>query len=226
MRRHAAIALTGIVIFVVASATALISHVLVDRLGDTLLATDTYDHLAHGSRFVVFAGGASIVVFLLSRLWSAIFADARKTSMAMRETIARAARLSAHPLAIVATIALALVAVILMEDFDELGVGGSDLSLQAALGGSLWLGIGVTAIVAALTSALVAFGLRGFARTYGRLVAAARDVLLAMRCVCGALRTLDVRERPRLSFMTLRNIVRSAAKRGPPPFLHPTSPRT
>jgi hypothetical protein len=225
VRRHAAIALTGILILIVASATALISHVLVDRLGDTLLATDTYDHLAHRSRFVVFAGGASIVVFLLSRLWSAVFADARHTSMAMRETIARAARLIAHPLAIVATIVFALVAVILMEDFDVLRVGGSDMSLQAALGGSLWLGIGVTAIVAALTSALVALGLRGFARTYRLLVAAARDVLLAMRGLRGALRTLDVRERARLSCMTLRNIVRRAAKRGPPPLLRPTSPR-
>ena len=88
MRRHAAIALTGIVILIAASASALVAHVLIDRLGDTLLTTDTYDHVSHCSRFVVFATGASIIVFLLARLWSAIFADARRSSTSMRETIA------------------------------------------------------------------------------------------------------------------------------------------
>ncbi len=226
MRRHAAIALTGIVILVAASATALISHILIDQLGDRLLTTDTYDYVEHRSRFVVFAVAASTVAFMLSRLWNAVFADARRSPTCMRDTIARAARLCAHPLARVATIVFAIVAVVAMEDFDVLRIGGADLSVQAALGGSLWLGLGVTALVAALIMTFATLGMRGVARSYRLLVAVVRDVLLAILPVSGNLRSLDRRERAPFSFTTLRNIVRRAAKRGPPPFLRPISPHT
>ena len=219
MRRHAAIALTGIVILVAASASALVAHVLVDRLGDTLLTTDTYDHVSHRSRFAVFATGASIIVFLLARLWSAIFTDAHRSSTSMRETIARAARRCSHPFALLATIVLAVVAVVAMEDFDVLRAGGADVSLQAALGGSLWLGLCVTAFVAAVVITIVALGLRGVSQTYRLLVAVIRDVLLAIRAMCGDLRPLGVCERPRFALSTLRNLVHRAAKRGPPSFL-------
>jgi outer membrane receptor protein involved in Fe transport len=224
VRRQPAFALVGIVIVVVASAAALISHVLVDVFGDALLANDTYDHVAHQSRFVVFAMSATVVAGLLAASWRAAFADARHSTLAMREMPLRTARLCVHPLVTCAIVACALAALVAMEDFDVARIGGSDLSLQAALGGSFWLGIGVTTVVAALAASLAAAAIAAFARTYRTLVAVARDVLLAIRSVRQIEGALLERGRPRPRFIRLRTIVRRAAKRGPPPFLRSTSP--
>lgn len=172
--------LVGISIVVAAIATAAISHVLIDALGDVLLAHDAYDDIDHRSRAVVLAGGASVVASVLLRLWFEAFAEVRRPHGAMREILGDAAKRARSTTTGFATVALALLALVGMETFDIARAGGSDFGPQAALGGSVGLGVGVTLAIGALVAALVPRALSWFGLAFALFVVVAREATIAL----------------------------------------------
>ncbi len=216
VRVFRAIALAVVCILIAASLTAVISHVLIDALGDVLLAHDSYDRLGHASRSIVV--GASLAGFagLIGLLVAAIGADAFGTRQGTRTTIVRAARFASPVTTAMATIVLATVAVALMEVVDVARAGSTLHDVAAAFGGSLALGFGVIAVVGSVVGGAVSALLRRSALAYETLVGSVRRLILAIIAIFAARSPLASRE-ARPHGARSRTIVRRAAKRGPPP---------
>jgi len=216
VRVSRAIALALVCILIAASLTAVISHVLIDALGDMLLAHDTYDRLGHASRSMVLGTSLAGVAGLIGLSLAAIAADAFGTRRATRTTIVRAARYASPAASAIATIALATVAVALMEVADVAHTGGTIRDVAAAFGGSLALGFGVIGVVGSIVGSAVSVLLRRSARAYETLTRAVRRLILAIVAIFTARSPLATRN-ARPHGTRGRTIVRRAAKRGPPP---------
>lgn len=206
--------LVGITVVLTACVTALVAHVFIDVLGDFVLAHDAYDRVEHGSRLVVLAGSVGIMTLALLWLWCAAVADARTPRSGVRDLLLSAARWTATPLAIIATIGLAIVMIGGMEFVDVLRGGGAATDLADVFGGSLWLGLGVSVALGILFSVLGARVLRSVARAYDFFVIVVRSTFRATSDRSQPAAAARVRSAiPRVSSVV---VVRRAAKRGPP----------
>jgi hypothetical protein len=137
-----------------ALSAALLTHFVVDVLGDFVLAHDTYDDLAHGSR----QGGALALgiclVLTLAFAARAALVEARGNEGVLLALLRRAMpRCPWRHWAAVTFFSLILVAV--MEACDAAAAGSPCDDLTELLGGSLLLASIVAAIVGALISILL-----------------------------------------------------------------------
>lgn len=206
--------LLGITVVLTACVTALVAHVLIDMLGDFALVHDAYDRIEHGSRLVIFAGSVGLVTLALFWLWCSAVADARTPRSGVRDLLISAGRCTATPVAIIATIGLAVVMIGGMECVDVFRGGEAATDLADAFGGSLLLGLSVSVALGTLFSVLGARILQYVARTYDCLVVAVRSTFRATSDRSQPVAADRVRSRiPRVSSLV---VVRRAAKRGPP----------
>jgi hypothetical protein len=181
-----------------AAAGAAIAHYAIDVAGDYLLASDSYDHLRHGSRELL-TGIALVAAAVLAARGLRVCCDiaARNRTRLLRPSLL--------PLETIGMLAGAVAA-----SLDGVPVR----HLSDAFGGSIALGIGITL----LCTTLVALFVYGFARwliSHRDSVAAVIETLL---------RRSDERETPQTYDLIVRRVTfrRRAphalrlAKRGPP----------
>lgn len=157
-----------------AAAAAVLAHVAIDVIGDYALTADSYDNLRHGSREL-----ASSVAFVL-----AVTLAVRGLRICCEIAAANRARilLPAHRLRdqigfVLAAVAGAVVLVPAMEWLDGRVDGAPVLSLSAAFGGSLWLGLGTTVLCAAVV-ALAAYGIARWLISHRDSIATIIETLL------------------------------------------------
>lgn len=196
--------------------TALVSHVLIDALGDVLLTNDTYDHVSHHSRLVVFAIGGLVGCGFLLHLWLAAFHDARGSQSKVREILAHAAAARMRVSIIVATIVASILLLVAMESLDAYLAYASSIDLITALGGSVWLSLSTTCIVGGISGSIVCMVLARIATAYTTLVIVAGEAILA---ILGAQNIASVifEVRYELFVPTLLSLMaRRGGKRAPP----------
>jgi hypothetical protein len=177
MRRYRVV----IVLVSVALFAALVSHVVIDILGDYLLAHDTYDDVGHSSRAVV-----GLVTFGLSLLGigfclRAALREARGSEnafcLALRGAIPRNATIFTLGSIIAAAFFLAC-----MEGCDAIAAGKAVDDLGDLFGGSVPFGGTIVAVVAICASTVARRFLLRLART--RIIAAV-VVAFLRRCSSG-----------------------------------------
>jgi hypothetical protein len=160
-----------------ASGAALFSHVGIDLAGDVVLAHDTYDGLDHGSRSEVVAVALSLTLGALLRfVWLALqeARTGRAVSLLRFEDI-----FGRGPWRFVAAVvALTLPALMTMELFDVVADGRRIDDVTDLLGGSAFLGLGLTIPIAALAAlavrciAQLIMNVRpGLVAVFGRIIA-------------------------------------------------------
>ena len=135
------------VVALAALVAAAIAHVAIDAAGDFVLAHDSYDHIAHHSRFIalLFAGVAAASTLLV--LVAAALRDARTDGAALARLVSSCAHRSRW--LFIGGVALAsLAALVGMESIDGWLDVGRLPTFADALGGSLVLGLGVVALSA------------------------------------------------------------------------------
>ena len=194
---------------------ALCAHVAIDVAGDYVLAHDTYDAPAHGSRWLASIGLAALACAGLWALVRATLAETRGSRGALRAALGSA--LPIGPLAFVLGVTAAALPLLLgmaWLDASFAGIGVDDVG--DLLGGSIPLGAGLTiafAVAAALgTRKLIAF-LSRFHRSIVRVVEAfvrlARLVVRASRILVAS----NTQDRPRVPAALVRC---TRANRAPP----------
>ncbi|MFY9781719.1 MAG: hypothetical protein WAJ85_14560 [Candidatus Baltobacteraceae bacterium] len=162
-------ALSAAVLFFAASLTALLSHLAIDVLGNWFLADDAYDHVAHDSRALICTAVLGCALAALAFAARAALREARGSEGALRDVL-RAA-LPASPWRYLAPVAAAsLMLVTAMEALDASLAGRPPDDVADLLGGSLELGLGVVAAVAAVVTAAVWCCVRRLARLHRTLV--------------------------------------------------------
>ena len=138
------------VIVLTASIAAVVAHVAIDVAGDFLLPHDTYDRIAHHSRFAALLCAAALGIASVLTLLAAGFKDARRYRGAVRALVGSG--ITRSPWGLVVLVASAsLAALIAMESVDAFVQIGRLPNLAAALGGSIPLGL---TVVFSLSSAL------------------------------------------------------------------------
>jgi hypothetical protein len=142
---------------------ALLAHVAIDVAGDYLLAHDTYDDDAHGSRYVASIALLVSVLVALSAYARAVVAETRGMRGALRASLRSSMPASSFAFAaLVASLAMPLL--LGMAWLDSLVAGAPVDGVIDLFGGSLALGIGMVA----LASLATAVGLRVFVALVAR----------------------------------------------------------
>ncbi len=121
---------------------ALAAHVAIDVVGDYVLAHDTYDDPAHGSRWLASIALAASALGVLWALARAVLAETRGSRDALRRAVQAA--VPASPAAFALTVAAAALPLLLgMAWLDACcaGIGVDDVA--DLLGGSMPLGAGI-----------------------------------------------------------------------------------
>jgi hypothetical protein len=205
-------AVSAALILVAVCLSALATHVGIDVVGDFALPHDTYDDVAHGSRtWVLLAAAGLLCAGAFGVLWSALEGEVSERGAPPTFGIVR------RPISTgIAVFVLTVFAVIGMECLDASGSGKGASDLSGALGGSVWLGLGVT-FVCALVSTL------GTLR-FARFVARAQSLLVrAFVALAVQLRLRVLRVGPRFQralapprHYLLAIFLGRAHKRGPP----------
>lgn len=194
-----------------AAGGAALAHVTIDVVGDYALPADSYDHVAHGSRYLV-AGLALFVAVVLAarglrRCCEIAAANRTKLScaaMRLREMLAFGF------FAVLATCAL----VPGMECLDGRLAGEPVQQLGDAFGGSLLLGL-VTSVACAALVAAVVFAFARWLISHRDDIVSIIATLLRHRDDAGARATCR-RERPRPAFLRPAPAALRLSKRGPP----------
>jgi hypothetical protein len=198
-----------------ACGAALLAHVGIDLAGDFLLARDTYDGIDHRSRSEVFVIAVALGSGALIRaLWLAL--DEARTGR-LRSRPSFEAVFGDRPWRFaLAVVALTIPALAAMECVDILAEGGRVDDPTDLLGGSAWLGLGLTMPIAVLVALVV--------RSIAKLVMGSHRALVT---VISRLFALLARLAPRVEKSALepgvgvpfrgRSILsRRSGKRGPP----------
>jgi len=198
-----------------ASIAALAAHIAIDLLGDVVLAHDTYDHIAHASRAVISCTALAVVAGAALRLLLAAF-DAVRTAPRRRPPINL---VDPRSLGVFVLLVVAVSFVLLagMEMADLAIAGQSFDDCADLLGGSIWLGAGVTLPIALSAAYLVARIAR-----WASVVEVFAIALVSAWFVRRERRTPArcVGSRPTLrSFTRSPAVARSTPRRGPPSFL-------
>jgi hypothetical protein len=194
---------------------ALVAHVAIDVAGDYLLAHDTYDDHAHGSRYVASIAFGIAVFASLSMFVRAVISETRGVRGALRAALQSS--IPASPAAFAATVvSLALPLLLAMAWLDSIVAGVPPDDVGDLFGGSLALGIGTTIVVSLATAiavrALVALAVR-FHRSIVRAVCALVHATVPREAgdACAVARRTD--ERPRVTACFRRS---SGTDRAPP----------
>ena len=170
----------GLAAFVLtASAAALASHFAIDAAGDVLLRHDSYDRIAHHSRFAAVLCAAVFGAAGAITLAAAAYRDVRERSGAIRALVSAYAH---RPLTHVACVVVpAGVAVLLtMESFDAWLSSGHLPTFASALGGSIALGLGIASAVGVAFAAALQW-LLDLIHEAHEAIAAALERLLTLR---------------------------------------------
>jgi hypothetical protein len=198
-----------------ACGAALLAHVGIDLAGDFLLARDAYDGIDHRSRSEVFVIAVALgSAALIRTLWLALD-EARTGRARSRPTFAAVFGQRPWRFAL-AVVALTIPALAGMEFFDIVADGGRLDDPLDLLGGSAWLGLGLTLPAAVFVALMV--------RSIANLVMGSHRALVT---VISRLFALLARFGPRVQKSALepgagvpfrrRSILsRRCGKRGPP----------
>ncbi len=152
----------AIVPFCVALCAALAAHVAIDVVGDVLLPHDTYDDIAHGSRVFVASGAVAFALVAAFFGLRALLRDACGSEAAFCASLA--ATMPRRPLAFFAAVFAATPAILAgMEALDAVLAAQRIDDVGDLLGGSLALGLSVTALAALAAAALGWVALRRLA---------------------------------------------------------------
>lgn len=194
-----------------AAAGAAIAHYAIDVAGDYLLASDSYDHLRHGSRELL-TGIALVAAVVLAARGLRVCCDIAtknrtrllRPSLLPRETIGMLAGAVAASLSVVPA----------MEYLDGRLDGVPVQHLSDAFGGSMALGIGITLLCATLV-ALFVYAFARWLISHRDSVAAVIETLLLRSDEREKPQAYDLIER-RVTFRRLTPHALRLAKRGPP----------
>lgn len=194
-----------------AAAGAAIAHYAIDLAGDYLLASDSYDHLRHGSRELL-TGIALVAAVVLAARGLRVCCDIAATN---RTRLLRPSLLPRETMGMLAgAVAASLAVVPAMEYLDGRLDGIPVRHLSDAFGGSIALGVGLTLLCATLVAL--------FVYAFARWLISHRDSVAAV--IETLLRRSDERETPQVYDSIARRVTfrRPAphalrlAKRGPP----------
>jgi hypothetical protein len=199
---------------------ALAAHVAIDIAGDFLLAHDTYDDVAHGSRWLASIALAVSALCALGLLARAVIAETRGSRGALRSAFSAAVPVSAAKFGFVVTgAALPLLAGMAWLDAVFGGIAVDDIG--DLFGGSIPLGAGTT-IAFAFAIAIGVHGLVRFLSRFHRSIV--RAVEAFARIARGAVREPQLAgsvmrpDRPRVLPALARC---SSGNRAPPESLQP-----
>jgi hypothetical protein len=195
-----------------ATAAAAAAHVLIDIVGDYALPHDTYDNLAHTSR-ELFSGVAFLIAFALAARGLRFCCE---LATLYRSRLPRAASCLRERIGFIAgVVAGSAVLVPAMELLDGRLGGMPVKELDDAFGGSILLGLSVTALCAGAVAALV-FALACWLISHRDDIAAIIETLLRHDT---SLKRPSGRELQRYSFTPRRrraSLALRLSKRGPP----------
>ncbi len=206
----------GGVLLVLLSAAfaAVLAHIGIDVFGDYLLPHDTYDDVAHGSRTALsctaLAGLATVAMRLLFGLLDEVQGGSKPP---VDDGILTGSR-GRFALFASAVAGLTLLCLAGMEAVDLRAAGRAFDDVADLLGGSLWLGLGLT-LPFATSVAWVAWRIARWAASVRAFAVRAASALLFER----TRRALPIRVSARYALRpTAREarIARRVAKRGPP----------
>jgi len=202
----------GIVLVSVALLAALLGHVIIDVLGDFMLAHDTYDDVDHSSRGVV-----ALVTLALACCGIGFGLRAAVSEAAGSEDAFCAALRSAIPRGIAAFTVLAILAatgiMCVMEGCDALLAGQSIDDLGDLFGGSVVFGGTIVSVTAACVSVIAVAALRRLSRA--RRIAVALVAFLR-RCVAKVIIADSGSDLEHRLVFRSRVIARRVAGRAPP----------
>jgi hypothetical protein len=205
-----------IVLLSVASIAALMSHVVIDVLGDFMLAHDTYDDVEHSSRTVV---GLVVLGFALSGIafgFRAALREARGSENAFCQAL-RSALPRRTLLFVTAALIVASVLLCLMEGCDAWLAGQAVDDLGDLFGGSILLGGTVVGLTTTVMSLCALALLRRLARS--RAFALAIAIFLQREPVDSCRGRSSRRHRADLLVFHPRLLCRAIAGRAPPQLL-------
>jgi len=153
----------------VALIAALVAHVVIDVLGDGLLARDSYDNVVHGSRGYAAFGALALVFVCATAVVRAALREARGSDGALCSLVRAALPADGRTFGSF-VIGLTPGFVAAMGALDAALAGAHLASLADLFGGSMLLGLSVSTFVAALCAAGAWSGLRHVARIRAALV--------------------------------------------------------
>ncbi len=192
---------------------ALLAHVVIDVIGDYVLAHDAYDDVPHDSRFVLVVGVAALALALAARL----VLDLLDRRCGSRRSLLRLVQGAlGRPLPfIVQSIALGVLALATMEFFDCLAAHAVPHALQELFGGSYLLGLTTVCATAALAGWLVHRVATRASEREPEIAALIRSLLASVLPIHGEAR---IANRVRILRSIARALLLSArgSKRGPP----------
>jgi hypothetical protein len=196
----------------VALFAALIGHVVIDSLGDFMLAHDTYDDLDHSSRTVVALVTLGLTILGIGMGFRAAIREARGSDNAFCMAL-RAALPRSVPAFVIAAVVVSTGVLSIMEGCDAWLAGHGVDDVSDLFGGSIPFGLTIEAIVALIVSLLTLAGLRRLA--HARVIAGV-VVAFLRRCVCHIIdRETEFDVRLRLIFR-VHYVCRRIAGRAPP----------
>lgn len=196
----------------VALFAALIGHVVIDVLGDFMLAHDAFDDLDHSSRAIVAVATLGLGLIAAGGGLRAMIREARGSDnafcLALRSLLPRnvAAFLSVAA-------GLSILVLVLMEGGDSWLAGRSIDDVGDLLGGSILFGLTIQSIVAIVCGLFALDGLRRLSRL--RVIVAVLGAFLRRRMCSATVRDAGRRVRRRRVFR-VRAICRRIAGRAPP----------
>jgi hypothetical protein len=152
-----------VVLISVALLATLVAHVLIDVLGDVLLAHDTYDDIGHASRDIVAFVTLALAVLGIAFALRAAVREARGSEDAFCDALRSLLPRNAFAFTVVAT-AVALVSLCLMEACDARIAGQPIDDVGDLFGGSIALGGGIVCAATALMGWLTLWFLRRLAQ--------------------------------------------------------------
>jgi hypothetical protein len=201
--------------FCAALTAALCAHLGIDALGDRLLRHDTYDGVAHGSRWIVAGAAGAIMAACVAAAFAGAVREARGSVERLRAALLSRVALPAWTF-YGAVVMLALIALCGMEASDALVAGGPAQDLRQLFGGSLALGAATTSISALLCALAARLLVRAMAGV-GRELVRALDVAFARFRAASPSPCFAPRVRARALAAT-RVAGRRLRGRAPPPF--------
>ena len=202
----------AVLLLSVALFAALIGHVVIDVLGDFMLAHDAYDDIDHSSRGIVAAITLGLAVAGIGASIRAMIREARGSDNAFCIAL-RAALPRSVPVFLIAAVTLSTCALCLMEGCDAWLAGRSIDDVGDLFGGSIAFGMTTEAIVTFAFGLLTLGGLRRLART--RIMLGVLGAFLRRRVGVTAGRQTGPNVRRRL-VLRVHYVCRQIAGRAPP----------
>jgi hypothetical protein len=202
----------AILLLSVALFAALTGHVVIDILGDFMLAHDTYDDMDHSSRTIVALVTLGLTILGIGLGFHAAIREARGSENAFC-TALRGALPRSQPAFLIAAVVLATFVLCVMEGCDAWLAAHPVDDVGDLFGGSVPFGATIETIVATVISLVSLAVLRRLARA--RIIAGLVVTFLS-RCVCypvdGKI-TVEVRHR---LVLPVQCVSRRIAGRAPP----------